>query len=125
MPNPIAEMGRVAGNHMTNFHGDLIHDGIAIQRNGDEGPFLWLLRETGTDLFVLNIPDGLMAEASNSAVERADKCFLLKHVDSAENGVFVSIPKSEAKDLLETLHPMHFGVLYMERKIQALIDLYG
>jgi len=125
MGNPIAKMGRAAGSHMTNFHGDLIRDGMAIQRHGDEGPFLWLLRETGTDLFILNVMDGMLAEASNTVVGRADQCFLIKHADSAENGVFVSIPKSEAKSLLEILHPFYFGTLYMDRKIQALVDLYG
>jgi hypothetical protein len=124
MEAPIARMGRKAGKHMTNYHADLIRDGMMLQKYGEDRPYLWLLRETGTDLFLLDEQDGMIAEASNTIVERADHCFLLKHVDSAENGIFVSIPKFEAKALLEILHPLKFGTLYMERKIQALIDLY-
>lgn len=124
MEAPIARMGRRAGQHMTNYHADLIRDGMMFQKYGESRPYLWLLRETGTDLFLLDVEDGMMAGAADTIVGRADFCFLVQYVDSAENEVFVAIPKFEAKTLLERLHPTEFGVLYMERKIQALIDLY-
>lgn len=125
MEAPIAQMGRMAGGHMVLYHADLIRDGMMIQKLGENIPYLWLLRDTGTDLLPLNVEDGMASEAASTIVGRADHCFLMQYADSAENGVFVPITKSEAIALLEILHPMHFGKLYMERKIQALIDLYG
>ena len=71
------EMGVIAKINIHSYMGDLIIDGMCIAENPDQCTWLWLVRETGTDLIPLEDkypPDYPFCDF----VKRADKIYFLE-----------------------------------------------
>ena len=125
MPTPIAKMGRIAKQEMTLHLGDLIHDGEQIALHGEERYFLWLVRETGTDIFVIDSPNNYLADAARTYVERTKRFFIMKNMDSSTNGIFVEIDKDRGYQMLKDLHTDKLGFSERIHEIQSIIRFYS
>lgn len=49
-----AEMGSIAQKRLKGYFGDLMHDGVYLEKYRNHTCFLWVVRECGTHLVALN-----------------------------------------------------------------------
>lgn len=54
MSNVIASMGQVAKESMDLYYGDLVHDGLCLQKYGLDRNYLWMIRSAGTHIVCLD-----------------------------------------------------------------------
>jgi hypothetical protein len=94
-------MGQVVRDTMEMYHGDLVRDGMFIQRHGRNEDYLWMVRATGTHIFCLSCPElsYLDWKAVQQLVSMNGRFFLLGRIDYDEE-YFVEITKEEAKKKL-------------------------
>jgi hypothetical protein len=99
-------MGRIVQEEIDLYVGDCIRDGMFIQAVGKDNVYLWMVRDTGTDILCLSYlyESPIDAEITDTLLGRNKRYFVIANVDAAnpEEEVMFELTQVQAKEFIQS-----------------------